>query len=76
MMSNKREIFRKNGRYEMCEITYWPKWNDEPKYILAMTDDGHEIVCHLKMGAWCQMDPFSIVGELERCRSMIQPPFG
>ena len=59
---SKREIFR-HGRYEMCEVLYWPE-GGKPDYIIAQDAKGHELVCHQAMGAWCEMNAMDIVERL------------
>ena len=62
-MTEKREIFRKNGRYEQCYITYWPE-GQKPDYIIAIDDRGHEMVCHQAMGAWCEISMVDLITRL------------
>lgn len=63
-MSNSIEIFKQNGRYEMCQIIYWPEDRRPPDYIIVLDKDGKELICHSAMGAWCEMSGPDIIMHL------------
>lgn len=62
-MTHQIEIFRSGGRYEMCDIIYWPE-DRKPDFIIALTADGKEIICRQAMGAWCEMNVNDIIMRL------------
>lgn len=62
-MSDKREIFR-HGKYEMCDILYFPNERGMPDYIIAQDAKGHEMVCHHSMGIWCELTAMDLIGRL------------
>lgn len=62
-MTDKREIFR-HGRYEHCQIVYWPEGKGIPDYIIACSDAGQEMVCHYAMGIWCEMNAMDVIMKL------------
>ena len=62
-MSDKREIFR-HGRYEMCDVIYWPECRPEPDYIIVRDAKGRELICYHAMGCWCEMTATDLIGRL------------
>ena len=67
---SKREIFRSGGRYEMCEITYWPEGN-EPDYLLAYGADGREFICGRGYGTWCELSNLDLINRLRHRDKML-----
>ena len=59
----KIEIFRR-GRYEMCDILYWPEDKKRADFIIVMDRNGRELIAHQAMGAWCELSNMDIIMRL------------
>jgi hypothetical protein len=63
-----REIFRRGGRYAMCQVmTKWTSSADCPKYI-ACNDlqRGDQFIARMGMGTWCEVDVIELADALKR----------
>lgn len=68
----KIEIFRRGGRYEMCDILYWPEDRKRPDYIIVMDGAGREVICHQAMGAWFELSTMDVIMRLRMGESIPQ----
>lgn len=60
---HKREIFRRGGRYEFCQVLNWHE-GEPPKYLICCDDKGHTFLANQAMGTWMESDLYLVAHRL------------
>ena len=66
---HEREIFRKGGRYVMCQVLNWRE-GPPPKYLVCNPLSGHGagqlFLAHQGLGTWMEADLYAVADELNK----------